>query len=97
MDAGLACSGVPPFVAAVLVAFISASPEILTAVRAVLANRMQPFVNIALGASLPTVILTVPVMEALGIVLRQANPYRAVTSTDGNDATDHGGHANQPA
>jgi len=67
MDAGLAGSGVPPIVAAVLVAFISASPEILTAVRAALANRMQPVVNIALGASLSTVILTVPVMEALAL------------------------------
>jgi Ca2+:H+ antiporter len=63
MDAGLAGTGVPPVVAAVLVAFISASPEILTAVRAALANRMQPVVNIALGASLSTVILTVPIME----------------------------------
>jgi len=67
MDAGLAGTGVPPVVAAVLVAFISASPEILTAVRAALANRMQPVVNIALGASLSTVILTVPIMEALAL------------------------------
>lgn len=68
MDAGLAGTGVPPVVAAVLVAFISASPEILTAVRAALANRMQPVVNIALGASLSTVILTVPIMEALALL-----------------------------
>jgi Ca2+:H+ antiporter len=67
MDAGLAGTGVPQVVAGVLVAFISASPEILTAVRAALANRMQPVVNIALGASLSTVILTVPVMEALSL------------------------------
>jgi Ca2+:H+ antiporter len=67
LDAGLAGTGVPPIVAAVVVAFISASPEILTAVRAALANRMQPVVNIALGASLSTVILTVPIMEALAL------------------------------
>ena len=48
-------------------AAISASPEILTALRAALANRMQPVVNIALGASLSTVILTVPVIEALAL------------------------------
>ena len=65
MDAGLQGSGVPPIVAALLVAFIAASTEILTAVRAALANRMQPVVNIALGASLSTVILTVPIIEAL--------------------------------
>jgi Ca2+:H+ antiporter len=68
MDAGLTGTGVPPIVAALLVAAISASPEILTAVRAALANRMQPVVNIALGASLSTVILTIPVMEALALI-----------------------------
>lgn len=67
LDAGLAESGVPPNIAAVVVAFISASPEILTAVRAAIANRMQPVVNIALGASLSTVILTVPIMRGLAL------------------------------
>jgi len=45
---------------AVLVALISASPEILTALRAAQNNRMQTTVNIALGASLATVLLTLP-------------------------------------
>ncbi len=67
LDAALAGSAVPPIVAPLLVATISASPEILTALRAALANRMQPVVNIALGASLSTVILTVPVLEALAL------------------------------
>ncbi len=67
LDVGLAGTGMPPIVSAMLVALISASPEILTAVRAALANRMQPVVNIALGASLSTVILTVPVIEALAL------------------------------
>lgn len=67
LGAGLAGSGAPPMVAALVVAAISASPEILTALRAALANRMQAVVNIALGASLSTVILTVPVMEALAL------------------------------
>lgn len=58
LDAGLAGSGVPPIVAPLLVATLSASPEILTAMRAALANWMQPVVNIALGASLSKVILT---------------------------------------
>ncbi|WP_374347384.1 calcium:proton antiporter [Chitinimonas sp.] len=71
MDAGLAGSGVPPIVAALMVAGISASPEILTAIRAALANRMQPVVNIALGASLSTVILTVPVIEMLALFTGQ--------------------------
>jgi Ca2+:H+ antiporter len=71
LDAGLAGSGVPPIVAPLLVAGLSASPEILTAMRAALANRMQPVVNIALGASLSTVILTVPIIEALALVTGQ--------------------------
>ena len=39
--------------------------------RAALANRMQSVVNIALGASLSTVILTVPVMEAMALYTGQ--------------------------
>ncbi|MCD0505618.1 calcium:proton antiporter [Bordetella petrii] len=62
---------VPPALPAIVVALISASPEILTALRAALANRMQSVVNIALGASLSTVILTVPVMEALALYTGQ--------------------------
>jgi len=64
---GLEGSGAPPALAAVVVASISAAPEILTALRAALANRMQAVINIALGASLSTVILTVPVMEAIAL------------------------------
>ncbi len=39
--------------------------------RAALRNRMQAVVNIALGASLSTVILTVPVMEAIALYTGQ--------------------------
>ncbi|MGR6468840.1 calcium:proton antiporter [Rhizobium sp. PAMB 3182] len=67
MTEGLKGTGTPPAVAAIVVAGISAAPEILTALRAALANRMQSVINIALGASLSTVILTVPVMEALAL------------------------------
>jgi len=68
LDTGLAGTGAPPILAPLVVATISASPEILTALRAALSNRMQPVVNIALGASLSTVILTVPVIEALALI-----------------------------
>ena len=71
IDLGLEGSGAPPVVTAILVAAISAAPEILTALRAALANRMQSVVNIALGASLSTVILTVPVMEAMALYTGQ--------------------------
>lgn len=52
--------GLPLSIAAVGVAVISAAPELITAVRAALDNRMQTVVNIALGASLATILLTVP-------------------------------------
>ncbi|MFQ6560120.1 calcium:proton antiporter [Pseudomonas sp. Lb2C1-1] len=71
LDLGLEGSGAPPVVTAILVAAISAAPEILTALRAALANRMQSVVNIALGASLSTVILTVPIMEAMALYTGQ--------------------------
>jgi Ca2+:H+ antiporter len=73
MNVGLKDSGAPPAIAAVIVAAISAAPEILTALRAALRNRMQATVNIAMGASLSTVILTVPVME--GIALYTGQPF----------------------
>ncbi|SFV57410.1 Calcium/proton antiporter [hydrothermal vent metagenome] len=50
----------PLTIGAVGVAIISASPEFITAVRAALDNRMQTVVNIALGASLATILLTIP-------------------------------------
>ncbi|QQZ42818.1 calcium:proton antiporter [Pseudomonas sp. SK3(2021)] len=71
LDLGLEGTGAPPVITAILVAAISAAPEILTALRAALANRMQSVLNIALGASLSTVILTVPVMEAMALYTGQ--------------------------
>ena len=73
LEFGLEGSGAPPVLAALVVAAISAAPEILTALRAALANRMQAVINIALGASLSTVILTVPIME--GIALYTGQPF----------------------
>ncbi|MFB9948051.1 calcium:proton antiporter [Rhizobium puerariae] len=67
MNVGIEGTGAPPALMAVVVAAISAAPEILTALRAALRNRMQSVVNIAMGASLSTVILTVPVMEAIAL------------------------------
>lgn len=67
LDAGLTGSSLPKAIPAVLVALISASPEILTALRAAHKDRMQTTVNIALGASLATVLLTLPVIEAIAL------------------------------
>jgi Ca2+:H+ antiporter len=67
LDAGLAGTSLPKSIPAVLVALISASPEILTAMKAARDNRLQTTVNIALGASLATVLLTLPVIEAIAL------------------------------
>lgn len=71
MTEGLRDTGAPVALTAIVVAAISAAPEILTALRAALKNRMQATVNIAMGASLSTVILTVPVMEAIALYTGQ--------------------------
>ena len=56
----LTAFGLPLAIGAVGVALISASPELIVAVRAALDNRMQTVINIALGASLATILLTIP-------------------------------------
>ena len=68
LDAGLTGNSLPKAIPAVLVALISASPEILTALKAAQQNRMQTTVNIALGASLATVLLTLPVVEGIALL-----------------------------
>ena len=80
LETGLEGSGAPVILAPLLVATISASPEILTALRAALANRMQPVVNIALGASLSTVVLTVPVILAIAIATHHPIAMALTTS-----------------
>ncbi len=60
--------GLPMAISAVGVAIISASPELITAVRAALANKMQTVINIALGASLATVLLTIPAVIIIGMI-----------------------------
>jgi len=61
--------GLPMAIGAVGVAVISAAPELITAVRAAIDNRMQTVINIALGASLATVLLTIPavIMVSYGL------------------------------
>lgn len=71
LNSGVKGLNIPPIILGLVVATISASPEILTALRAALANRMQPVINIALGATLSTVILTIPVVEAVALFTGQ--------------------------
>jgi Ca2+:H+ antiporter len=60
MEHNLKELGLPLALGAVGVALISASPELIVAFRAALKNNMQTVINIALGASLATILLTVP-------------------------------------
>ncbi len=71
MEEGMRGSNLPLAIPAVMVAVVSASPEILTALRAALADRMQTVINIALGASLATVLLTIPVIEGIALLTGQ--------------------------
>ncbi len=52
--------GLPLALGAFSVAVISASPELFTAIKAAANDNMQTVVNIAVGASLATVLLTIP-------------------------------------
>ncbi|WP_454691288.1 calcium:proton antiporter [Achromobacter aloeverae] len=71
MPAALAGTHAPFALLALVVAIISAGPEIITALRAALRNRMQSTVNIAMGASLSTVTLTIPIITLLAMCLGQ--------------------------
>jgi Ca2+:H+ antiporter len=52
-----------------MVAVISAAPELITAIRAAVDNRMQTVINIALGASLATVLLTIPAVIVVAYMM----------------------------
>jgi len=66
MSNNLDLLGLPLALGAFAVALISASPELITAVRAAQNNNMQTVVNIAVGASLATVLLTIPAILIVG-------------------------------
>ena len=68
LNAGLRGTGLPLAIPAVVVALISASPELMAALRAARQDRMQTTMNIALGASLATVLLTLPVIEGIALI-----------------------------
>lgn len=68
MKETITLAGLPIALAAFTVAVISASPELITAVRSATGDRMQTVVNIALGASLSTVLLTVPAVLIVSMV-----------------------------
>lgn len=63
---------IPLGLAGLLIAIISVAPEIFTAVRAAKNDQMQRVVNIAMGASTVSIMLTVPIL--LGLSFLTASP-----------------------
>ncbi|MBL0721340.1 MAG: sodium:proton exchanger [Sulfurovum sp.] len=57
--------GISTGLAGLLIAIIAVSPEILTAIKAAKNDQMQRVVNIAMGASTVSILLTVPLLMAL--------------------------------
>ena len=57
--------GISTSMAGLIIAIISVSPEIFTAIKAATNDQMQRVVNIAMGASTVSIMLTVPILMAL--------------------------------
>jgi Ca2+:H+ antiporter len=71
LELGVARLHVPKAVVGIVIAGLVLLPEGLAAVRAARANRLQTSLNLALGSALATIGLTIPVVAAVSIVLRQ--------------------------
>ena len=82
MSNNLETLGLPLVLGAFSVALISASPELITAIRAAQNNNMQTVVNIAIGASLATVLLTIPAILIVGKMMGM-NIELAITPIQG--------------
>lgn len=67
IDPQIKAFGLPTSVAAILVALISASPELITAIKAARDDKMQIPINIAFGASFATAVFTILVMQSLAL------------------------------
>lgn len=63
---------IPVGLAGLIIAIISVAPEIVTAVRAAKNDQIQRVVNIAMGASVVSILLTVPILMLLSYMV--ANP-----------------------
>ena len=53
----------------ILIAFITVAPELFTAIRAAKNDEMQRVVNIAMGASTVSILLTVPILMLLALIV----------------------------
>jgi Ca2+:H+ antiporter len=64
----VAGAGAPKAIVGVIIAGLVLLPEGIAAVRAARANRLQTSLNLALGSSLATIGLTIPVVAALALI-----------------------------
>ena len=71
VDAGAAVIGAPPAFAGVVVALLILMPESVAALAAARKNDLQKNINLALGSSLATIGLTVPVVAVAAYVLKE--------------------------
>lgn len=69
LEAGLDWAGAPKAVIGVVIAALVLLPEALAALRAARANRLQTSLNLALGAALASIGLTIPAVAALSVAL----------------------------
>jgi len=70
IDFGIAEVGAPAAFGGLVVAVLVLAPELITALRAALANQLQRSINISLGSALATIGLTVPAVLVIGIVTK---------------------------
>ena len=71
VEAGIAWIGVPKAVVGIVIAAVVLLPELLAALRAAQANRLQTSLNLALGSILAAIGLTIPAVALVSIVLGQ--------------------------
>ncbi len=71
VEAGIAWIGVPKAVVGIVIAAVVLLPELLAALRAAQANRLQTSLNLALGSVLAAIGLTIPTVALVSIVLGQ--------------------------
>ena len=68
VDYGITVLGAPAALGGFLVAALVLSPEMLGAIRAAMANRLQRSVNIFLGSVVATIGLTIPAVLTIGFL-----------------------------
>jgi len=83
IDVGIDRLGAPAALGGFLVAVLILSPEVMSAIRAALANRLQRSVNIFLGSVVATIALTVPAVLVIAAVLGE----KVVLGLDSVDST----------